>query len=106
MKRWLVLSAALVAGVAIAVPITLAASGGSATQFTVWPKNSARFANMDWNCDYQPALPSHGLPRALICRRESTERGVMVSVTGNAVRVFRCPSSTSCKVIVVAQRTP
>jgi hypothetical protein len=77
-------------------------------QFTVRPLQEARFANMDWNCTYQPAVPAYKLAPLVSCNRGSTSRGVGLSLSGDELRVFSCPqgTGTSCRVLFVKARNP
>lgn len=70
-----------VACFAVAIPLTSASTHVSQGQVTIWPGSSARFANMDWNCNYSPALhtkDSNGGPintdAQVNCSRENTPR--------------------------------
>ena len=103
-RRDLVLVAVTaVACFAVAIPLTSASSGHSQRQFTVWPGNSARFANMDWSCDYQAGQQgSVRNPPVVVCGRESTNRGVMVFVDGLRITVQRVPGKT----FAVVRRNP
>ena len=91
---------------AIAIPLTRASADHAQRQFTVWPGNSARFANLDWNCEYLPAGSVTTKVPALTCGRESTERGLRVSVTGDIAGLFTCQSLQNCKRIALRPRTP
>jgi hypothetical protein len=82
---------------AVAIPLTSASSRHSHRQFTVWPGNSARFANMDWNCDYSAEFTAKKqgggsmlVPAQIQCVRESTARGLRFTVTGDDIDVARC----------------
>ena len=91
---------------AIAIPLTSASSDRASRQFTVWPGNDARFANLDWNCHYYTAR------KGIDCGRESTDGGVQLEVTGEQLWVVRCkvtPASkpTDCtKNLLIAKRNP
>ena len=107
----LVASATAVVCFAVVVPLGSGSPTQGATtlaggrQFTVRPESEARFANMDWSCLYQPALPSLKRPRAVICGRESTENGLMVTVTRNSLWVFDC-KGLDCRKLLDRPRTP
>jgi hypothetical protein len=86
---------------AIFTPLTL--GGSSGRQFTVWPGSSARFANMDWSCYYQPAGQSDAV---VACTRESTYRGLRVFVTGDELQVESCVTASRCRTLVRRPRSP
>ena len=94
------------ASFAVAVPLTSGSSGTGKRQFTIWPGNSARFANMDWNCDHFAGNQTTTGKTALSCARESTFRGIRMSLTGDALKVFRCLSASSCQLLLNARRSP
>src|SRR4051794_40253975 len=75
----------VLAFVAIAVPV---AASRTLRQFTVWPGNDARFANLDWNCHY------YTLKKGIQCGRESMEGGIRLEVTGDTITVMRCKIGT------------
>jgi hypothetical protein len=91
----------------IAIPLGWASTGrSSGRQFTVWPGSAARFANMDWVCDYHTAAETTTHNAAISCHRESTLRGIRLGLTGNELRIFRCVGASACRTLIVAQRTP
>jgi hypothetical protein len=91
----------------VTIPLTWASTGrSSGRQFTVWPGNAARFANMDWVCDYLTGAETTTHSAAISCHRESTLRGIRLGLTGNELRIFRCASASACRIVMAAQRTP
>jgi hypothetical protein len=98
----------------IAVPLTSASSSQPQTQFTVWPGNSARYANMDWSCDYSAEFKTKDGTRVaaqINCARESTPRGLRVTITGDHIGVDKCGGGTGsrlgwCNKIIWRTRTP
>jgi hypothetical protein len=95
---------------AILVPLSAASQERSQVQFTVWPGSSARFANMDWNCDYLAG--SAGSLRQVACARESTPNGVRTFVDGDEVSLHRCGGANAagrlkwCNTLRRAKRIP
>jgi hypothetical protein len=87
----LVLTTAVVA-FAVAVPLTTASSERAAREFTIWPGSTARFANMDWRCEYLDAnfTKQHNIPPSIDCGRESSPTGVVVQIDGEAVYLAKC----------------
>ena len=84
---------------AVAIPLASSTRHTTAATYTVWPGNAARFANIDWSCNYQPAIPQRGIGRAVVCRRESTNTGVSLTLTGDFLRVFKCRHNDCLKVL-------
>src|SRR5690349_3270907 len=94
---------------AIFTPLTLGSGASSGREFTIWPNNSVRFANMDWFCEHQARVESTNLtvPQLVYCQRESTARGLKVIVTGDVLRVFRCPGGNApCTKLFGRVRSP
>jgi hypothetical protein len=75
--------------------------GSTRSAYDVYPRDVAAFVGMDWQCGF--LLRNGG--RIISCGRESTIRGIGVTVTGGWVRVWKYGTSSKT-LLLERQRNP